>query len=155
MIGITSSDLIAIDFASPLTANILALIAIGVSVGIPLLRYLYSQRWDIRTHFAVVWGLTRWMKPQTLLGTHPYYPYYLPRESDLPVRTALKKHQNALLVGRLMSGKTWAVYQALHKKFWQVTIPRTVDINVETFELPKRFRLWFWPCMLFSYRQKQ
>ncbi|MEM7067143.1 MAG: tetratricopeptide repeat protein, partial [Cyanobacteria bacterium P01_B01_bin.77] len=134
----------SIDLSSPSLANLIALLALLVSIGLPLLSYLYSQRRSIRTHFAVVWQLTRFLPRKKLLGDRPYYEFYLPSDADLLLETALKRRQNALVIGRPLSGKTRAVYQALCQKYWHITIPKTTDINSETFEFPRRLRLLFW-----------
>ena len=134
----------SIDLSSPSLANLLALLALLVSLGLPLLSYLYGQRRSIRTHFSVVWQLTRFLPRKKLLGSRPYYEFYLPSDTDLLLETALKRRQNALVIGRPLSGKTRAVYQALRQKYWHITIPKTTDINSETFEFPRRFRLLFW-----------
>lgn len=132
------------SFDSPVLANLLALISIILAIAIPLVGYLYNQRRGVRTHFTVIWQLTRFLPARKLLNARPYYELYLPSEADTDLQAALKQRQNVLVIGRPLSGKTRAVYQLLRRKFWHVTIPKTTDINSEVFEFPRRLRLLFW-----------
>ncbi len=105
---------------------------------------LSKRRERLRRYYTTLWRKSSSLKPQELLKERPFHQYYLKREEDESIAGALEEGENVLVVGPPLSGKTRAVYEALTdlKKAQDVTIPRPVDIDIETFSFPKDFKFW-------------
>ena len=118
-----------------LSISLLAIAAIGIynlylhwKENIEALKKLYS--------FI---GKSSSLKPEDMLGTRPFNPYYYRRQEDDLIDKSLINKNNVLIIGSPIAGKTRALFQALNKlnEPQKIAIPICKDINSETFALPK------------------
>jgi hypothetical protein len=125
--------------------NLMGIVGILVIVVVPLIGFRYWRRRRLRAYFKIIWKKSSSLKPKDLLELRPYDPYYYERkkEDDL-IRKRLNEKKSVLIVGAPLSGKTRAVYQALThiRKRYDATIPRCINIDLETFSFPKHLKFW-------------
>ncbi len=78
-----------------------------------------------------------------ILGSRPFNEYYYTRLEDEKVRDCLDGEKSVLIVGPPLGGKTRMVYEALRKsKKYDLIIPRSTDIDIESFILPRQTKFW-------------
>ena len=85
-------------------------------------------------------GKSSSLKPEDLLGTRPFNPYYYHRQEDDLVDESLSNKKNLLIIGSPLSGKSRALFETLTNlnEPQKVAIPICKNINPETFQLPKK-----------------
>lgn len=111
---------------------------------IPLIRFLHNRRGRLAAYYDIVWKTSSSLKPREVLGMRPFNKYYYRRAEDKLIAGSLNRKENVLVVGPPLSGKSRAIYQALtdFSKAHDVTIPKCIGINQETFLVPNHLRFW-------------
>jgi len=111
---------------------------------VPLIGFLYHRYRKHKAYYEIIWKKSSWLKPRELLKERPFNKYYYQRPEDNLIREGLNNKKNVLIMGRPLSGKSRAAYQALTNlnKPHNVIIPRCTDINLETFVFPKCLSFW-------------
>ena len=93
--------------------------------------------------FSVTWKNSTSIGRDEILGIRPFNEYYYTRPEDEKVRNCLKDGKSVLIVGPPLGGKTRMVYEALRKsKKYDLIIPRSTDIDIESFILPRQLKVW-------------
>ena len=139
---LTYSNLSGVEKHSILGIVVPILIAI-IGVSYKFYEKHQNQQKKLNGLFNVTWKNSRSIKKDKILGNRPFDEYYYVRDEDEKVRDCLKKEQSVLIVGSPLGGKTRMVYEALRKsKKYVLIIPRAKDIDIESFILPKRLRVW-------------
>lgn len=126
------------------TIGFIGVIEIIVPIFIALCGFFYYRK-RLRRYYEVIWKKSSSLKPNTLLKGRPFDPeFYYERPEDKEIRKAIEKKENVLIIGMTLAGKTRAIYQAFTaiNKSFDVTIPRCVNINFESFFVPKHFKFW-------------
>ena len=122
-------------------AEIIALILLCLTV------ISYYVRIKSKTYYTHVWKKTSALKPEDILGFYskPLYgfnEYYLDRQSDETIKEIISVGKNVFITGKLLSGKSRAIYQALTtlEGKYDIMIPRMVDMK--SFRIPWHFCFW-------------
>ncbi len=120
------------------------IVSILLAVLIPLVVFIYNGRRKLKKYYEVIWKKLSSLKPIEVLRERPFETYYYQRPEDDLIAKSLNNRKNVLIIGPPLSGKSRAAYQALTNlnKPHAVTIPRSTDIDLETFSLPKRLKFW-------------
>ena len=123
---------------------LLAVIGILLAILIPLIKFLYDRNKKINAFYEIVWEKSSSLKQNKLLRGRPFSKYYYQRPQDDLLRQLLIDKKNILVIGSPLAGKTRAVYQALThlNKPYDIIIPNCVDIDIESFLLPKHIMFW-------------
>jgi tetratricopeptide (TPR) repeat protein len=131
----------------PVISSLISLFPIG---------YLVRRREVHKSYYSVTWKLSKYLKPSDLLAERPFEDYYESRDFDDQISEALGKHQNILIKGIPLAGKSRAIYEALknNKESFDVLIPRCREINPDSFVIPYRARLWRKGVVIFDDLQR-
>ncbi len=93
--------------------------------------------------FNLTWKNSTSIEKDEILGSRPFNEYYFVRPEDEKVRNCLKDEKSVLILGPPLGGKTRMVYEALRKsKKYDLIIPRSTDIDIESFILPRQLKVW-------------
>ena len=93
--------------------------------------------------FNLTWKNSTSIEKDEILGSRPFNEYYFVRPEDEKVRDCLKDEKSVLILGPPLGGKTRMVYEALRKsKKYDLIIPRSADIDIESFILPRQLKVW-------------
>jgi len=127
-----------------IAADLLAIIAILLAILSSLTNFLYNRNKKINALYEIVWKKSSSLKQNKLLRGRPFFEYYYQRPQDDLLRQLLIEKKNILVIGSPGAGKTRAVYQALTNlnKPYDIIIPNCVDIDIESFLLPKHIMFW-------------
>lgn len=136
-----------ISWPSDRTDTIIDIVSLLLLILIPLTGYIYNRNRKLKSYFEVMWKKSSSLQPEEVLGLrgkskHGFLEYYYERENDKIIRDRISSNKNVLILGNPLAGKSRAVYQALRSSDRDVLIPRLVDINPESFQIP--FHLKFW-----------
>lgn len=104
-----------------------------------------KQQNKLKGLFHVVWKNSTSIKKNEIitLDFRPFREYYYSRDEDEKVRSCLGKEKNLLIVGPPLCGKTRMVYEALiNSKKYDLIIPRSKKIDIESFTLPRQLKFW-------------
>ncbi len=82
-------------------------------------------------------GESAGLTPQALMQARPFNQYYYYRQEDKDLEQSLRDKKNIVIVGPALSGKSRAVYEALHKTGSSAAILRHKDIDQEAFKIPR------------------
>jgi tetratricopeptide (TPR) repeat protein len=109
-----------------------------------LIGYLWLKREKHNQYYSVTWKPSGSIKPNDLLAERPYEKYYEPRDFDQVLSDSLSAHQNILILGSPLAGKSRAIYELLKKspESFNILIPRCREVEPDSFHLP--IRGWFW-----------
>ena len=123
---------------------LLAIIGILLTILDTLTKFLYNRNKKIKALYEIVWEKSSSLKQNKLLMGRPFFKYYYQRPQDDLVHQLLIDRKNILIIGSPLAGKTRAVYQALTNlnKPYDIIIPNCVDIDIESFLLPKHIMFW-------------
>jgi hypothetical protein len=131
------------------TGIILGIIAILLAIAVPLAAFIYRRRKLVNSIYDVKWKSTAKLKPKEVMGERGspktgFRDYYSEREEDDLILAKIENRDNVLIVGPPLAGKTRAAYQAFKRlsKPQDVIIPRCDDITLETFLVPRNWKLW-------------
>lgn len=127
---------------SVLTILITLLLAI---IGAFYKLYTENQRRQkkIERSFNLIWKNSNSIDKDEILYRRPFTEYYYARAEDQKVCDKLDKEKSILIVGSPISGKTRMVYEALRKsKGYDLIIPVSKNIDIESFILPRRLKVW-------------
>ncbi len=121
-----------------------------ISVSFAMIGFFYKfcemhqkQQEKLNGLFNVTWRNSRSITKEEILTNRPFNEYYYVRDEDEKVRVFLEKEQKLLIVGPPLGGKTRMVYESLIlSKNYDLIIPRAKDIDIESFILPKRLKVW-------------
>ena len=121
-----------------------------ILLGIPKnMLNLLEQNKRFKPYYNVVWKKSSSLRPDEVLGLrgqskHGFDKYYHLRENDEYIRKKIETCENVLVVGSPLAGKSRAIYQALItlENPQDVLIPKLVDINPESFQIPFHFKVW-------------
>ncbi|MDD4431642.1 MAG: tetratricopeptide repeat protein [Bacteroidales bacterium] len=103
-----------------------------------------KQQKKLSKLFNLTWKNISSINKDEVIGNRPFEEYYYTRPEDEQVRNCLKNEKSVLIVGPPLAGKTRMVYEALKKsnKRYDLIIPRSTDIDIESFILPKQLKVW-------------
>jgi tetratricopeptide (TPR) repeat protein len=135
------------SWPSDRTDTIIGIVGLLLAILIPLAGYIYNRNRKLKSYFEVMWKKSSSLSPEEVLGLrgkpkHGFLDYYYERDNDKIIRDRISSNKNVLVLGNPLAGKSRAVYQALRSSDRDVLIPRLVDINLESFQIP--FHLKFW-----------
>ena len=136
------------SWLSDRTDTIIEIVGLLLLVLIPLIGYIYKRNRELKSYFEVMWKKSSSLSPEEVLGLrglpkHGFLDYYYyERDNDKIIRDRISSNKNVLVLGNPLAGKSRAVYQALRSSDRDVLIPRVVDVNPESFQIP--FHLKFW-----------
>ena len=137
------------SWPSDKTDTIIGIMGLLLAILVPLTGYIYNRNRKLKSYFEVMWKKSSSLQPEEVLGLrgkpkHGFLEYYYQRENDNIIRDRINSNKNVLVLGNPLAGKSRAVFQALRNldKPLDVLIPRLVDINPESFQIP--FHLKFW-----------
>jgi len=134
--------------------SVIVAIIIVILFGVPnkalnLLKLIYYRNRRFKSYYDVVWKKSSTLRPEEVLGLrgkpeHGFLEYYYERENDKIIRDKIVSNKNVLVLGSPLAGKSRAIYQALRslEKPRDVLIPRLVDINPESFQIPFHSKFW-------------
>ena len=104
--------------------------------------YLKRQK-KLRSLFNLTWKNSTSIRKEEVLGNRPFKEYYFLRPEDEKVWNCLDNERSVLIVGPPLAGKTRMVYESLIKsKKYDLIIPRSTDIEIESFILPRQMKFW-------------
>ncbi len=97
-----------------------------------------------RTPYEVIWKKSEDLPREKVLlerarEDHGYREYYFERDHDKVIAEKLKAGQSFIVVGRPLAGKSRAVFRALRRGEYHVTIPKVEDVDQSDFKIPGRF----------------
>ncbi|CBN58811.1 MULTISPECIES: tetratricopeptide repeat protein [Kamptonema] len=121
-----------------------------VTVAIPSIGHFYSRKTKLATHYLLIWQKASSLKQNEALrkklldSLRPFPHFYLRKREVAEIEESINQEESIVIVGKPLSGKTRMVYESIRDKPWDVLLPKLVDINPETFILPKRFTLKPW-----------
>jgi len=128
---------------------ILGIIAILLTIAVPLAVFIYRRRKLLNSIYDVKWKSTTKLKPKEVMGQRGsqktgFRDYYSEREEDDLLLAKIESRENVLIVRPPLAGKTRAAYHAFKRlnKPHNVIIPRCDVINPETFLVPKNWKFW-------------
>ena len=131
------------------TGIILGIIGILLAIAVSLAAFIYRRRKLVNSIYDVKWKSTAKLKPKEVMGERGspktgFRDYYSEREEDDLILAKIENRDNVLIVGPPLAGKTRAAYQAFKRlsKPQDVIIPRCDDITLETFLVPRNWKLW-------------
>jgi tetratricopeptide (TPR) repeat protein len=106
--------------------------------------FLFHRREIHKSYYSTTWTLSKYLKPRDLLGERPFQEYYEERDIDRQLNLALREHQNILIKGPSLAGKSRAIFEVLrkNKEAFDILIPICREINPDSFILPYRARFW-------------
>lgn len=121
------------------------LILSGTAGIISLLYYFHVHTRESRAIWQVAWKKSSSFTPQEILGERPFHRFYYQRRADKLIRKLIENERNVLVIGRPLSGKTRAFFEALVSlvKPCDVIIPKYVEeIETKSFCCPRHFAFW-------------
>ena len=133
-----------------LVSLLVGIVALLVGIVIPLIQHSSSQKQNLKAYYLLVWERASRLKRderlrQKLLGTTRPFPRFYLREGEArTIAQWLKGGENVAIAGQPLSGKTRLVFEAIRDQPWDLLMPNWVNINPESFVLPKRVGLAFW-----------
>lgn len=122
--------------------TILTILGIIATIAAPAAGYILKLRKEYKNYYSVIWKSSRKLKANDLLGERPCAEYYYTRDIDNRIFRAIERKRNLLIVAPPLSGKTRAVFNALHtlKDPVNILVPRSVPMN--SFLFPRDFIFW-------------
>ena len=125
----------------------LLLAMIGASY--TLYKNYQEKQKKLKSLFNLIWKNSTSIGKEEILGNRPFNEYYFLRPEDEKVWNCLDNGKSVLIVGPPLAGKTRMVYESLRKsKKHDLIIPRSTDIEIESFILPRQMKSWK-PKLLF------
>jgi len=129
----------------PATLSIILFISSAIVLAVMFYRIFTKVREKIhreRNSFSFL-GKSSKLKPEVLLGPRPYNEFYFLRENDEKIKEAIEKEEHALIIGRPLSGKTRAAFEAIRnlKEEKNTAILLCRDITIDTFTIPKKTKI--------------
>lgn len=120
----------------------------GIIAGIAV-PFILKRRKLLNTIYDVKGKSTAKLKPKEVMGERGspktgFRDYYSSRPEDERILAKIENRENVLIVGPPLAGKTRAAYQAFKRlnKPHNVIIPRCDDIILDTFLVPRNWKLW-------------
>ncbi len=131
-------------------AGTVAIIAgILVAVLVPLIGFVHKRERKLRGYYEVRWKKSSSLRPEEIMGPRGlrgrhFHNYYYPRDVDELVKQKILRGENVLLVGRPLSGKTRAIYEALRAlgPAHDVLVPQVREVESEDFLIPRHLQFW-------------
>ncbi|MBE9594564.1 MAG: hypothetical protein IMF19_13920, partial [Proteobacteria bacterium] len=127
----------------------MGIISILLAIAAPLAAFIYRRIKLLNAIYDVKWKSTTKLKPKEVMGERGspktgFRDYYSEREEDDLLLAKIENRENVLIVGPPLAGKTRAAYQAFKRlsKPHNVIIPRCDDIILDTFLVPRNWKLW-------------
>ncbi|PAV11055.1 hypothetical protein ASJ81_11745 [Methanosarcina spelaei] len=97
----------------------------------------------LKSLFNLIWKNSTSTGKKEILGNRSFNEYYFLRPEDEKVWNCLDNGKSVLIVGPPLAGKTRMVYESLRKsKKHDLIIPRSTDIEIESFILPRQMKFW-------------
>jgi tetratricopeptide (TPR) repeat protein len=128
---------------------LLGAISALVMILVPIIGFIHQRNAKIRKYYEVMRKRSSSINPREILhmraeSRHGFLPYYHQRAHDRIIRQRIAAHQNVLVIGKPLAGKSRAILEGLKTldKPYDVTIPRVGHINPEDFGVPRRFTFW-------------
>jgi tetratricopeptide (TPR) repeat protein len=125
---------------------LLTIAGIIAGIAVPI---ILKRRKLLNAIYDVKGKSTAKLKPKEVMGERGsqktgFRDYYSSRPEDDLILAKIESRENVLIVGPPLAGKTRAAYQAFKRlnKPHNVIIPRCDDIILDTFLVPRNWKLW-------------
>ncbi|WP_218104596.1 hypothetical protein, partial [Methanosarcina sp. A14] len=114
-----------------------------ISASHTLYKNYRERQKKLRSLFNLTWKNSTSIGKEEVLGNRPFNEYYFLRPEDEKVWNCLDNEKSVLIVGPPLAGKTRMIYESLIKsKKHDLIIPRSTDIEIESFILPRQMKFW-------------
>jgi len=105
----------------------------------PFVQHLRAEQNKLKNLYRLVWERASHKKVrEQLLRDRPVPSFYLRKKEVQAIREWLAGGENVAIAGQPLSGKTRLVFEAIGEQPWDVLMPDWVNINPESFVLPRQ-----------------
>jgi len=133
-------------FSLYLNENINLIVSIiGIIVPTITILIYFSDRFKNKNrYFSTIWKNSRKLTGKEILGERWFGNVYYERLFDEEIIDKLKNGENLFIIGRSLSGKSRAIFNALTKldRSYDVLVPKCNNIDPEKFEIPRNWKFW-------------
>jgi tetratricopeptide (TPR) repeat protein len=127
------------------TDNTWTILAIIIPLVAALIGFLWRKyKIKVNKYYDIRGKSSQNIKANEFLEDRPYYKYYHLRDEDIKLRRAIEEHKNVIVIGKSLSGKTRAIFEALKilKSPYYIFKLRGIKVDTEDFFIPKKIFWW-------------
>jgi tetratricopeptide (TPR) repeat protein len=137
----------------------IALLALAAAIFTPRISAALDRRRKRHSLYEVIWKRSKDLAADVVLcdralKNYGYLEYYYERDHDKLIEKKLEAKESFIVVGRPLAGKSRAVYRALRRGKYHVTMPKVEDVDQFDFSIPEKHFEVHKPVLLLNDIQK-